>query len=159
MDSSGTSDPFCKIKIGHQMLKTRVKYKSLTPDWNELLILYVYQTPNPHPFPLPLPKRGSILLNQIVFLRSPSTLVPCFCAYLLGSQLFSPSSSVPDYTATSPPGSIRGPASYLHALLALYQDCFFLLPLVKLITSYLEVLVLPKSTFTRWFLLPSSLVC
>ena len=35
MDFVGTSDPYCVIKLGEQVVKTKVVKKTLNPKWEE----------------------------------------------------------------------------------------------------------------------------
>lgn len=37
-DVNGSSDPFCKVKLGPFKAKTRVLKKTLDPEWNETFI-------------------------------------------------------------------------------------------------------------------------
>eukprot|EP00961_Rhodomonas_salina_P198990 2684117-Rhodomonas_salina.1 len=38
-DRGGTSDPFCEVKLGKQRQKTKVKPKTLNPNWDETFLL------------------------------------------------------------------------------------------------------------------------
>ncbi len=39
MDRGGTSDPFCELQLGKQKKKTKVKPKTLNPQWDETFLL------------------------------------------------------------------------------------------------------------------------
>ncbi|XP_023330904.1 multiple C2 and transmembrane domain-containing protein isoform X2 [Eurytemora carolleeae] len=42
MDIEGTSDPYCKFRLGSDRFKTKTIYASLNPKWNEEFDLYLY---------------------------------------------------------------------------------------------------------------------
>jgi len=42
MDEEGTSDPYCKFRLGNERFKTKTVYQSLNPRWQEQFELYLY---------------------------------------------------------------------------------------------------------------------
>jgi Ca2+-dependent lipid-binding protein len=71
---AGLSDPFCKLRIGGQRIRTRWVPQSVDPVWNEAFSLYVND-----------PEADTLLLevfdhekvgNNKPLVRSPSSLLP-----------------------------------------------------------------------------------
>jgi len=42
MDPEGTSDPYCKFRLGRDTYKTKPIYETLNPKWSEQFDLYLY---------------------------------------------------------------------------------------------------------------------
>lgn len=43
MDEEGTSDPYCKFRLGGERYKTKTVYETLDPKWQEQFELYLYE--------------------------------------------------------------------------------------------------------------------
>jgi len=46
-DINGLSDPYVIFTCGNQTVKSRTKLKTLTPEWNETLMLYIEHIADP----------------------------------------------------------------------------------------------------------------
>ena len=43
-DVRGTSDPYCVLQLVNSRRQTHTEYKTLSPQWNRVFMLYVYHT-------------------------------------------------------------------------------------------------------------------
>ena len=42
MDTGGTSDPYCRLEVGNQAVKSKTIHKTLNPNWNETFTFNVH---------------------------------------------------------------------------------------------------------------------